>query len=90
MKQIIFTCAALIAAAMPAHAGCYVDYKAKMDDPLRLHYGVAEVSCGGDPYSELADRLAAYGWTLLTIVSSFDESGLAEREASAAEYFLRF
>ena len=90
MKQLILTLAALIALSLPAHAGCYVDYKAKKDDPLRLHYGVAEVSCGGDAYSELADRLAANGWTLLAIVSSFDESGLAERQDSAANYFLRF
>jgi hypothetical protein len=90
MKQLILTLAALIALSLPAHAACYVDYKAKKDDPLRLHYGVAEVSCGGDAYGELADRLAANGWTLLAIVSSFDETGLAEREASAANYFLRF
>ncbi len=90
MKQLILTLAALIALSLPAHAACYVDYKAKKDDPLRLHYGVAEVSCGGDAYGELADRLAANGWTLLAIVSSFDEAGLAEREASAANYFLRF
>ena len=90
MKQLILTLAALIALSLPAHAACYVDYKAKKDDPLRLHYGVAEVSCGGDAYGELADRLAENGWTLLAIVSSFDETGLAEREASAANYFLRF
>ncbi len=90
MKNFGFAIAALIAISLPAHAGCYVDYKAKMDDPLRLHYGVAEVDCGGDAAGDLANRLAAHGWTLLAIVSSFDESGLAEREASAAEYFLRF
>ena len=90
MKQMILTLVALFSLSMPAYAACYVDYKAKKDDPLRLHYGVAEVSCGGDAYGELADRLAANGWTLLAIVSSFDETGLAEREASAAEYFLRF
>lgn len=90
MKQLILTLSALIALSLPADAGCFVDYKAKKDDPLRLHYGVAEVACGGDAYSELADRLAANGWTLLAIVSSFDETGLAERQDSAANYFLRF
>ena len=30
--------------AGPAQAECYADYKAKQDDPLRLHYGVAQVS----------------------------------------------
>jgi hypothetical protein len=90
MKHLILTLAALFALSMPAHAACYVDYKAKKDDPLRLHYGVAEVACGGDATSDLAARLAANGWTLLAIVSSFDETGLAERQDSAANYFLRF
>ena len=90
MKHIFYAAVALLALALPAQAACFVDYKAKMDDPLRLHYGVAEVACGGDAQAELTARLAANGWTLLDIVSSFDESGLAEREASAAEYFLRF
>ena len=90
MKQLILTFTALIALSVPAYGACYVDYKAKKDNPLRLHYGVAEVACGGDAYSELADRLAANGWTLLAIVSSFDKTGLAERQESAANYFLRF
>ncbi len=30
--------------AGPAQAECYVDYKAKQDDPLRLAYGVSLVS----------------------------------------------
>lgn len=90
MKHLILTLAALIALTLPAHAACYVDYKAKKDGPLRLHYGVAEVACGGDVTSDLAARLAANGWTLLAIVSSFDETGLAERQDSAANYFLRF
>jgi hypothetical protein len=90
MKHLSLTIAALLALSLPAHAACYVDYKAKMDDPLRLHYGVAEVACGGDASADLANRLAANGWTLLTILSTFDETGLQERQDSAADYFLRF
>jgi hypothetical protein len=30
-----------LAAAQPAAAACYADYKAKQDAPLRLHYGVS-------------------------------------------------
>jgi hypothetical protein len=90
MKQMILILAALIALSMPANAACYVDYKAKKDNPLRLHYGVAEVACRGNPKADLAARLAANGWTLLAIVSRFDETGLAERQDSAANYFLRF
>ena len=33
--------AALVAlTGLPAAAECYADYKAKRDDPLKLHYGV--------------------------------------------------
>ena len=89
MKHLCLA-AVLMAFALPAGAQCYVDYKAKMDDPLRLHYGVAEVSDCAKAEVELAPRLAANGWTLLTIVSTFGETGLAERQKSAADYFLRY
>ncbi|WP_435256919.1 hypothetical protein ACSBLW_12335 [Thioclava sp. FR2] len=86
--------AALLFTAMPASAECYADYKAKQDDPLRLHYGVAQVSDANcskkGAKAELGDRLAAAGWTLLNVVSTFGPEGLAERQASAGEYFLRF
>ena len=78
--------------ALPAQAECYADYKAKQDDPLRLHYGVAEVSdCSvAGAEAELAPRLAAAGWVLLNVIGVFGPEGLEERKASAAEYFLRF
>lgn len=83
-----------IMAASPAAAECYADYKAKKDDPLRLHYGVAEVSAAScDPTSassELAPRLANAGWTLLQVVSTFGPEGLDERKASAGPNFLRY
>ena len=79
-----------LAFAVPAGADCYVDYKAKMDDPLRLHYGVAEVYDCENPAPELADRLAANGWELLTVLSIFGPEGLDERIDSAGDYFLRF
>ena len=78
----------------PAYAaGCYADYKAKQDNPLRLHYGVAQIngSCtAGTARAELAARLASQGWTLLNIMSVFDESGLAQRRDSAGSNYLRF
>lgn len=86
--------AVLAIAASPAAAECYADYKAKKDDPLRLHYGVAEVSDAAcDPSSasgELAPRLADAGWTLLNVMSTFGPEGLDERKASAGDNFLRF
>ncbi|WP_295313443.1 hypothetical protein [Roseobacter sp.] len=87
---VLATGIALAPAAVAA--ACYADYKAKQDNPLRLHYGVAEVSqCAGDAAeAELRARLSAAGWTLLNVVSVFDESGLAERKESAGPYYLRF
>jgi hypothetical protein len=94
MRQI-FAALLAIGVALPASADCYADYKAKQDDPLRLHYGVAQVSdgaCGdaGAAASELAPRLSADGWTLLNVVSTFGPEGLDERKASAGDYFLRY
>ena len=84
--------AALIVAAPAQAADCFADYKAKQNNPLRLHYGVARISqCSKSAaQSELKSRLADQGWTLLNIVSVFDEAGLAERKESAGSYFLRF
>ncbi|MBI1170818.1 hypothetical protein GC209_05405 [bacterium] len=83
------------ALAIPAQAECYVDYKAKQDNPLRLAYGVSQVSDGacGRPNvarGELAPRLASEGWKLLKIISSFGPEGLQERKASAGAFFLRY
>jgi hypothetical protein len=84
-----------LACTPPAQASCYADYKAKQDAPLRLAYGVAEISdagCGGPDAAaaELAPRLAAAGWTLLAVLSIFGAEGLDERKASAGEFFLRY
>lgn len=93
-KALSLLTALMLAVAVPASAaGCYADYKAKQDNPLRLHYGVAEIrgACtAGAARSELAGRLAAQGWTLLNIVSVFGEEGLAQRKNSAGSNYLRF
>ncbi len=92
MPRLFLSLAALALMALPAQAECYADYKAKQDDPLRLHYGLAQVSAcdlaGAE--AELAPRLAAAGWVLLNVLSVFGPEGLEERKASAADYFLRF
>ncbi|NJM84497.1 MAG: hypothetical protein HC844_20460 [Tabrizicola sp.] len=94
MKKLILCAAMALAIAGPATAECYADYKAKRDDPLKLHYGVAQVSDGncsrGAAKGELAPRLAADGWTLLNVLSTFGPEGLGERKASAGAYFLRY
>lgn len=84
---------ALIAAS-PAGAACYADYKAKRDNPLQLHYGVAELpdaACSPQAAARaLAPRLARGGWTLLNILSMFGPEGLDQRKSSAGPYFLRY
>ena len=92
MKHIIFALG-LVALAVPAQAACYADYKAKKDDPLRLAYGVTQVT--GDCTKKsaangLRPKLAADGWTLLNIVDTFDESGLEQRKGAAGDFFLRY
>ncbi|MBM9593457.1 hypothetical protein [Roseitranquillus sediminis] len=91
---LCIACAATLAAAA-ADAACYADYKAKRDDPLRLHYGVMEVSdaaCrdSARARSEVADRLARADWQLLSVEGTFGDEGLDRRRQSAGQYFLRF
>ena len=93
MKKLTFLSVILMLASGAAHAACYADYKAKQDNPLRLHYGVAEID--GDctkrrARNQLEDRLNAEGWTLLNVLDVFDDAGLEERKDSAGEYFLRY
>ncbi len=94
MKPLALATAVLLVCAASAQAECYADYKAKQDSPLRLHYGVAQISDGNcnkkAAKSELAPRLSNAGWKLLNIVSTFGPEGLNERKSSAGEYFLRY
>ncbi|SFG99289.1 hypothetical protein [Sulfitobacter dubius] len=97
MKNACFTLmtALAVTVALPAMAaaGCYADYKAKQDNPLRLHYGVAQINDACDAAgakAELTPRLAAEGWTLLNILSVFGDEGLDQRKDSAGTFYLRF
>jgi hypothetical protein len=94
MKRLITSAAFALALAGPVAAECYVDFKAKRDEPLKLIYGVAQVSdanCSIDAAAaELAPRLASEGWTLRDVMSTFGPEGLEERKASAGEHFLRY
>jgi hypothetical protein len=94
MKHVLAITLAL-ALATPASAACYADYKAKQDDPLRLHYGVIELPdgvCGdsGAASAEAARRLQGAGWQLIKLQSIFGPDGLDQKKADAGEYFLRF
>lgn len=90
----LLAAAALAVLAGPLHAACFADYRARMDNPLRLHYGIVEVpqsACSvGAASSVVAGRLSAQGWQLVQVVSVFDDSGLASRRADAGQYYLRF
>lgn len=89
----VLLCLALAPAA--AQADCYADYKAKQDDPLRLHYGVMQIP---DDYCTMPEllpelmsrRLDAAGWTLLSVLSMTGTFPSPEQEANAGPYFLRF
>lgn len=80
--------------AQVADAACYADYKAKRDNPLRLHYGVIELpddACTpGAASRAIAGRIARDGWTLLNVLSIFGAEGLEERKASAGQFHLRY
>lgn len=93
MKHILASLIALTFAASAAQAACYADYKAKQDDPLRLHYGVVQINgdCSvANAQAELRPKLATNGWQLLNVLGVFQDAGLAERRESAGDYYLRY
>lgn len=95
LAALSFAFALGLVLAGPASAACFADYKAKRDNPLKLHYGVielADTACQSKEAAakDIARRLAASGWTLLNVLTIFDESGLEERKHSAGNFYLRF
>ncbi|NIZ15214.1 hypothetical protein [Phaeobacter sp. HF9A] len=89
---LLFVLLAGLSAPVQA-AECYADYKAKQDQPLKLHYGVIALSGGCSKSAarqEIATRLNRAGWTLLNVQSVFGPEGLDKRKADAGSYFLRF
>jgi hypothetical protein len=86
---------ALALLATPAGAACYADYKAKQDNPLRLQYGVIQLSdaaCDSKraAQAEVAARIGRDGWQLLNVMSVFGSDGLEQRKQRAGDYFLRY
>lgn len=98
MKQLLTLSLAIFLAstfASAAQAACFADYKAKRDKPLRLHYGVIELSDAActDPglaRSEIAGRISADNWNVLTVLSTFGQDGLNQRKKNAGRFFLRY
>ena len=98
MKRVTIT-SVLVALSLTfgsaAHAACYADYKAKRDNPLRLHYGVVELpnaACRnkGRAAQLIQKRIAVGGWRLLNVMSFFGPEGLDQRKGSAGQFFLKF
>jgi hypothetical protein len=76
-----------------AEAACFADYKAKRDDPLRLHYGVIELpeaACSQSAAASVIRTRLRDGWQLLDVVSVFGPEGLDQRRESAGSYYLRY
>jgi hypothetical protein len=95
MHLILASVALLAASAATANAACYADYKAKQENPLKLHYGVVQIDISPCTKSEavtsvVRQRLQAAGWQLLQVQSVFDESGLDRRRQDAGQFFLRY
>ena len=95
LRSLSLALATLMCLAVPASAACYADYKAKQENPLRLHYGVMRIdstpcAMSGKVSAAVAKRLNASGWKLLQVGSVFDDSGLERRKKDAGQYFLRF
>ncbi|MGR3514549.1 MAG: hypothetical protein ACU0GG_17460 [Paracoccaceae bacterium] len=87
--------ATVLSIAAPAHAACYADYKAKKENPLKLHYGVVQVDISpcrmsDNVTSAVRKKLQSSGWQLLQVQSVFDDSGLGKRKQDAGQFFLRF
>ena len=95
LKPLILALGAAIALAAPAQAACYADYRAQQNNPVRFHYGVAQIpdsACGntGAAASALSGRLAQNGWTLVNVISTFRDDGLASRRGNAGQFYLRY
>tara|TARA_B110000438_G_scaffold295942_1_gene339834 strand:+ start:244 stop:648 length:405 start_codon:yes stop_codon:yes gene_type:complete len=93
LKRIVFVFSFIVLCG-PASSTCFVDYKAKKNNPLRLHYGVVEVDSSQCTIKKaekvVSKRIEVGGWLLLGVMSLFDESGLEKRKSSAGKYFLLF
>lgn len=92
IKPILLSLALL--APLGAQAACYAEYKAKRENPLKLHYGVAEISADAcdeaTAAAQLGQRLDDNGWILLTIVAMIDETQLEATKERAGDFYLKY
>lgn len=95
IKTLVTAFLAAMILALPASAQCYADYRAKRENPLRLHYGVVQLpdsACDDTQAAtrHLKPRLQRDGWILLDLLSTFGPDGLESRRERAGQYFLRY
>lgn len=94
LAPLLFALVVGVALPSTALADCYVEYKAKKDNPLRLHYGIVALdgSCpaSGTAVQQAAHRVAAGGWTLLNVVGLSETTPSGNKRANAGDYYLRF
>ena len=92
MKWIIITLAIFL--TQSAQAACYADYKAKQENPLKLHYGIMKfdsVECTASiVQKKVAHRLLPHGWTLLNLLTVSRKLPTTQRKENAGENFLRY
>ncbi|WP_420862035.1 hypothetical protein [Algirhabdus cladophorae] len=94
MKHILLSATLAIVLSVPAHAACFVEYKAKQDDPLRLHYGILELqgSCPSPAAAKTRtqNRLSKNGWSLLNILSVSPRAPTTQKQENAGDNYLRY
>ena len=77
-----------------ANAACYASYKAKRDDPLKLHYGVMQLpdqQCTPKAATQAsALRLLPHGWILLNLLTVSLTIPTPTQKENAGENFLRY
>ena len=92
MKYIILIYAIFMVTT--ANAACYASYKAKRDDPLKLHYGVMQLpdqQCTVRTAAKAAGlRLLPHGWILLNLLTVSLKTPTPTEKENAGENFLRY
>jgi len=95
MKKLILILMCASAFATSAQAQCFAEYKAKRDDPLRLHYGIMVLESSVCPAENdaaplIQARLAETGWKLLNVIGVSKQTPDKTQKANAGEFYLRF